>query len=74
LAGVGVGQLLPFMLADEERARLVSADALQHDPYCGIYAVRSFRELSDQEIAVQEQLLGALRGALAERAADPSAQ
>ncbi|MEO6603536.1 MAG: LysR family transcriptional regulator [Polyangiaceae bacterium] len=68
LAGVGVGQLLPFMLSKEERARLNCADGLQHDPDCGIYAVRSFRVLSTQEIAVQEQLVDELKLALAERA------
>jgi DNA-binding transcriptional LysR family regulator len=65
LAGVGVGQLLPFMLSSEERTQLVCADGLQHDPDCGIYGVRSFRELSAAEITVQEQLLAELTRALA---------
>lgn len=65
LAGVGVGQLLPFMLSAEERAQLVCAEGLQHDPDCGIYAVRSFRVLSAEENSVQQQLLAELTHALA---------
>ena len=65
LAGLGVGQLLPFMLTAEERALLTCADKLQHDPDCGVYVVRSFRELSDEEARVQELLLTDLRARLA---------
>jgi DNA-binding transcriptional LysR family regulator len=65
LAGVGVGQLLPFMLSAEERVQLVCAEGLQHDPDCGIYAVRSFRVLSAEENSVQQQLLAELTHALA---------
>ncbi len=57
LAGLGVGQMLPFMLTDVERAQLVCAEQVQHDPDCGVYAVRSFRELSDQESRIQKDLL-----------------
>jgi DNA-binding transcriptional LysR family regulator len=65
LAGLGVGQLLPFMLSADERAALSCADKLQHDPDCGVYVVRSFRELSDEETRVQELLLAELRARLA---------
>jgi DNA-binding transcriptional LysR family regulator len=57
LAGLGVGQLLPFMLNDDERAALVCAEHLQHDPDCGVYAVRSFRTLSEQEADVHQALI-----------------
>ncbi len=67
LAGLGVGQLLPFMLSTEERAQLGCAERIQHDPDCGIYAVRSFRELSAEESAVQESLLGDLTALLEQR-------
>jgi DNA-binding transcriptional LysR family regulator len=65
LAGLGVGQLLPFMLDAEERALLTCAAKLQHDPDCGVYVVRSFRELSGEETRVQELLLTELRTRLA---------
>jgi DNA-binding transcriptional LysR family regulator len=64
LAGLGVGQLLPFMLSAEERAQLVCPEQLQHDPDCGVYFVRSYRELSEQETGVQELLIAALRARL----------
>ena len=57
LAGLGVGQLLPFMLNDDERRCLVCAEHLQHDPDCGIYAVRSFRTLSEQEANIHQALI-----------------
>jgi len=57
LAGLGVGQLLPFMLNEEERATLACAEQIQHDPDCGVYAVRSFRSLSEQEQRIQQGLL-----------------
>jgi len=57
LAGLGVGQLLPFMLNDDERAALVCAEQLQHDPDCGIYAVPSFRTLSKQETSIHQALM-----------------
>lgn len=57
LAGLGVGQLLPFMLSDAERRELVCAERLQHDPDCGVYAVRSFRALSTQEAAIHQALI-----------------
>ena len=57
LAGLGVGQLLPFMLSDDERQALVCADQLQHDPDCGVYAVRSFRTLSEQEAKIHQALI-----------------
>ncbi len=60
LAGLGVGQLLPFMLTSEERARLTCAEQLVHDPDCGVYAVRSYRELSSEETRVQELLFARL--------------
>jgi DNA-binding transcriptional LysR family regulator len=65
LAGLGVGQLLPFMLNAEESARLTCAEHLEHDPDCGIYAVRSSRELSDEETKVEQRLFEALSAALA---------
>lgn len=65
LAGLGIGQLLPFMLSPDERAQLTSAEKLQHDPDCGVYAVRSFRELSPEEARVQELLLESLAARLA---------
>jgi len=64
LAGLGVGQLLPFMLSPEERAQLTCAERLEHDPDCGVYAVRSFRELSDEETRVQELLFESLSARL----------
>ena len=57
LAGLGVGQLLPFMLNEHERAGLVCADRLQHDPDCGVYAVHSFRTLSQQESKIHHDLV-----------------
>jgi DNA-binding transcriptional LysR family regulator len=65
LAGLGVGQLLPFMLSSEERAQLTSAEKLHHDPDCGVYAVRSFRELSPEEARVHELLFENLTARLA---------
>ncbi|RYZ05203.1 MAG: LysR family transcriptional regulator [Myxococcales bacterium] len=65
LAGLGVGQLLPFMLTSEERARLTCAEQLIHDPDCGVYAVRSYRELSSEEARVQELLFASLSRLLA---------
>jgi DNA-binding transcriptional LysR family regulator len=60
LAGLGVGQLLPFMLSDEERAALVCAEQLQHDPDCGVYAVRSFRALSTEEARIHQLLIDSI--------------
>jgi DNA-binding transcriptional LysR family regulator len=57
LAGLGVGQLLPFMLNEHERAGLVCAEHLQHDPDCGVYAVHSFRTLSEQETKIHQDLV-----------------
>ncbi len=57
MAGLGVGQLLPFMLSEPEREQLVWAEQIQHDPDCGVYAVRSFRAFSEQESRIQAQLL-----------------
>jgi len=67
LAGLGVGQLLPFMLTESERARLTCAEQLIHDPDCGVYAVRSYRELSSEEARVQERLFASLSEQLARR-------
>lgn len=64
LAGLGVGQLLPFMLSAEERALLACPEQLQHDPDCGVYFVRSYRELSEQEERVQALLMADLRARL----------
>jgi len=66
LAGLGVGQLLPFMLTDEERADLVCAEQLQHDPDCGVYAARSFRTLSEQEAQIHQALIERVAAQLAE--------
>jgi len=57
LAGLGVGQMLPFMLSAEERAQLVCAEQIQHDPDCGVYGVRSFRAFSETENRIQNELL-----------------
>ena len=57
LAGLGVGQLLPFMLSEAEREQLACAEQIQHDPDCGVYAVRSFRAFSEQEGQIQQDLL-----------------
>ena len=57
MAGLGVGQLLPFMLSEAEQATLACAEQIQHDPDCGVYAVRSFRTLSEEELKIQEHLL-----------------
>lgn len=65
LAGLGVGQLLPFMLSREERAQLTCAEKLQHDPDCGVYFVRSYRELSNEELRVQELLMSEISARLA---------
>jgi DNA-binding transcriptional LysR family regulator len=65
LAGLGVGQLLPFMLSDAERQGLVCAEHLQHDPDCGIYAVRSFRALSEQEANIHQALIDRVSAQLA---------
>ncbi|MET0791926.1 MAG: LysR family transcriptional regulator [Polyangiaceae bacterium] len=64
LAGLGVGQMLPFMLSEAERASLSCADSVQHDPDCGIYAVRSCRVLSGEEARIQDELLGLVSAAL----------
>jgi DNA-binding transcriptional LysR family regulator len=66
LAGLGVGQLLPFMLTEAERARLVCAEHLQHDPDCGVYAVRSFRALSEQEAKIHHSLVDRVAAQLSE--------
>lgn len=67
LAGLGVGQLLPFMLSDAEREQLACAEQIEHDPDCGVYGVRSFRAFSEQESQIQAELLALigqqLRGA-----------
>jgi DNA-binding transcriptional LysR family regulator len=60
LAGLGIGQLLPFMLSAAERAALVCATAIRHDPDCGVYAVRSLRAFSEVEAAIQDDLLQTL--------------
>ncbi|HET9953527.1 MAG TPA: LysR family transcriptional regulator [Polyangiaceae bacterium] len=65
LAGLGVGQLLPFMLTPEERDRLVCAGSIRHDPDCGIYGVRSGRALTTVETAIQDDLLATLKAQLA---------
>lgn len=57
LAGLGVGQLLPFMLSAAELETLVCAERLQHDPDCGIYAVPSFRALSEREQSLHHELI-----------------
>jgi LysR family transcriptional regulator, nitrogen assimilation regulatory protein len=66
LAGLGVGQLLPFMLSASERAALVCADNLQHDPDCGVYAARSFRTVSEREDAIHQALIDRVSAQLAE--------
>jgi len=67
LAGLGVGQLLPFMLSEAERSQLACAERIEHDPDCGVYGVRSFRAFSEQESLIQAELLALigrqLRGA-----------
>ena len=57
LAGLGVGQMLPFMLSAAERKLVVCAEQIQHDPDCGVYGVRSFRAFSEQESQIQAELL-----------------
>ena len=57
LAGLGVGQMLPFMLTATERKLVVCAEQIQHDPDCGVYGVRSFRAFSEQEARIQAELL-----------------
>jgi LysR family transcriptional regulator, nitrogen assimilation regulatory protein len=64
LAGLGVGQMLPFMLSDDERDQVVCADQIQHDPDCGVYAVRSFRAFSERESRIQDELLASIAGHL----------
>jgi DNA-binding transcriptional LysR family regulator len=64
LAGLGVGQMLPFMLSDEERERVVCAEQIQHDPDCGVYAVRSFRAFSERESQMQAELLALIAAQL----------
>src|SRR6478752_1181026 len=66
LAGLGVGQLLPFMLSADERASLVCAEQLQHDPDCGVYAARTFRALSEQEANIHQALIERVAAQLAE--------
>jgi DNA-binding transcriptional LysR family regulator len=61
LGGLGIGQLLPFMLSADERKLLVGAERLQHDPECGIYCVRSPREMSAIEQQVVETLISTAR-------------
>jgi DNA-binding transcriptional LysR family regulator len=63
LSGLGVGQLLEFMLTAEERAQLVTATELAHDPECGVYCVRAQRDASE----VEEQMIEALSRAVAQR-------
>jgi DNA-binding transcriptional LysR family regulator len=69
MAGLGVGQLLPFMLSDDERRALVCAEHLQHDPDCGVYAVRSFRALSEQETKIHDALIERVATQLSDSAA-----
>jgi len=57
LAGLGVGQMLPFMLSEQERGQLACPEQLQHDPDCGVFGVRSFRAFSEQEARIQEELM-----------------
>ena len=64
LAGLGVGQMLPFMLNDGEREQLGCAEQIQHDPDCGVYGVRSFRAFSERESQIQNELLALLAGQL----------
>lgn len=66
LAGLGVGQLLPFMLSEAEEGELVCARSLQHDPDCGIYAVPSFRALSEQEDRIHQALIESVSAHLRE--------
>ncbi|MEN9580706.1 MAG: hypothetical protein RJA70_3715 [Pseudomonadota bacterium] len=64
LAGLGVGQLLPFMLSEQDRAVLVCADGLSHDSDCGVYAVPTARAISEVEQQFAEELVQAVRRAL----------
>jgi DNA-binding transcriptional LysR family regulator len=71
LAGFGVGDLLDFALAPEERARLVCA-AVPLDPHCGLYLAASPRWTGAVEERVESALAAELRHALeAKRAAAP---
>jgi hypothetical protein len=54
------------MLSDEELRALVCADNLQHDPDCGIYAVRSFRNTSEQEGKLHQALINRVSARLSE--------
>lgn len=65
LAGLGVGQLLPFMLTAADCEALVCATAIRNDPDCGIYAVPSARAFTDVESAIQDDLVQTVRDCLA---------
>src|SRR6478609_289975 len=64
LAGLGVGQMLPFMLSEREREQVVCAEQIQHDPDCGVFGVRSFRAFSERESQIQEELLALIAAQL----------
>ncbi|HYP75858.1 MAG TPA: LysR family transcriptional regulator [Polyangiaceae bacterium] len=64
LAGLGVGQMLPFMLSEREREQVVCAEHISHDPDCGVFGVRSFRAFSEQESRIQEELLALIAAQL----------
>jgi hypothetical protein len=52
------------MLSEDERAALVCAEQLQHDPDCGVYAVSSFRALSEQEAKIHQALIARVEAEL----------
>jgi len=54
------------MLSADERASLVCAEQLQHDPDCGVYAARTFRALSEQEANIHQALIERVAAQLAE--------
>ncbi len=53
-------------LSDDERKALVCAEHLQHDPDCGVYAVHSFRTLSEQEAKIHRALIERVSAQLSE--------
>lgn len=65
MSGMGIGQLLPFMLSDAEKRMLVKGEHLPHDPVCGVYCVRGQRQVSETEQQMLTALEALMRSALA---------
>jgi len=63
MAGFGVGALLDFMLNADERAQLVCATEVPHDPDCAVWAISatSDADVGEEQKAVEATFVELLR-------------